>query len=211
MDHSSTTNGSMTASFLCPIYQNEVDRNEPHEKCMTGRVFPNMAALRKHMTYETKEYPRHLSFVEQCKNCKHDFIDEAVSSQEHGKNCKSKHRTVLKGEKAKEHYQAFNKMVLAHVAGEHVISTGKSMINLPTVIKLTPLQEDPSETNHDAFEAVQSTVPTERPKAAHTKSPHPRHTETQNAEHTSESTDPSANANVRSEDFTNVRFRVLVD
>jgi hypothetical protein len=120
-----TPEGSQTSGFPCPVYQNEVDLKLPHDRCRTGRLFTNMAGVRKHMLHDTREYPRHLPFLQQCMICKHDFIDEVVYSEKHGKICTKGHRTVLKGSAAKEHYEAFKAMTLDHLAGKSVTSTGK--------------------------------------------------------------------------------------
>jgi hypothetical protein len=70
--------------------------------------------------------PRHLKFLDQCRICKHFFIDEEEYIAKHDSNCHT-HNPGKRGDAAEAHYKAFCKMVLLYITDQTMKSTGKSM------------------------------------------------------------------------------------
>lgn len=106
----------------CPIFENEVENNQPHT--CNGGGGNNMSELRTHMTRGARNRQPHLLFLELCKTCNHDFIDETIFKEKHGVNCHYP-RPQRRGAAAVAYYEAFKQMVLAHHRGERAVSTGK--------------------------------------------------------------------------------------
>jgi hypothetical protein len=111
----------------CPIFQAETDRGLPHDSC-NGGGGDNISGLHKHFQrhHMKPDKPRHLKFLDQCRICKHFFIDEEEYIAKHDSNCHT-HNPGKRGDAAEAHYKAFCKMVLLYITDQTMKSTGNSM------------------------------------------------------------------------------------
>jgi hypothetical protein len=71
--------------FPCPIFQNEIERNLPHNCDGTGGN--TMNEFRLHLTQGSRDHPPHLSFLERCATCSDDIIEDAIFYKKHGPDC----------------------------------------------------------------------------------------------------------------------------
>jgi hypothetical protein len=108
-----------SAKYPCPIFEYETGR-KPHS--CAGFNGDNPSKLREHLSAGKK---RHVPFLQRCKICKHEFIDERVFEQGgHNKTC-SNHRKVPKPVPGDLAHVLLVDMVLLYVNEGKMKSTGR--------------------------------------------------------------------------------------
>jgi hypothetical protein len=91
-----------SSRFLCPIFQDEIEQGLPHT--CNGWQGHTMSGLRSHLKRGTKTRKPHLTFLERCKTCNDDIIDETDFKDNHNSNCHTPH-PLRKGKAAERQYQ----------------------------------------------------------------------------------------------------------